>query len=193
MEQTVSGGTITFNTYGATLTTTATGSRSASLKWVVGQGTGDDVALRSQSPLIGIMVGTSSITDSGTSSMFAGMGSVTVGGTGHTFTGDHVGFKVLRAVTTNSLYATQADGTTENASAALATLNSYDVLELIIKINSTTSADYYWRRNGGALSSATNLTTNLIDNNDARIQISTSNDSTAVTYAWNANGAFYER
>ena len=84
------------------------------------------------------------------------------GGNRIVYTTTHIGFKILRTASgTASLYATQADGTTENASSALATVTATEEFDLIFKINSTTSVDYYTRENGGSLSSATNLTSNL--------------------------------
>lgn len=58
----------------------------------------------------------------------------------------------------HTLYATQADGTTELASSALTTVTGADILELVAIVNGTTSVDYYWRKNGGSLSSVTTLT-----------------------------------
>lgn len=84
------------------------------------------------------------------------------GGNRIVYTTTHIGFKILRTASgTASLYATQADGTTENVSSALATVTAGEEFDLIFKINSTTSVDYYTRENGGSLSSATNLTSNL--------------------------------
>ena len=89
-------------------------------------------------------------------------GSLTIDGTSITWTNSHAGFSIKRAASgATSLYATQADGTTENISSALTTLSANDDLDLIIKVNSTTSIDYYWRKGNGALSSATNLTSNF--------------------------------
>lgn len=91
---------------------------------------------------------------------FHGLGGVTLGAGGLTYTLNHIGFKITRASSgAMNLYATQADGTTENASASLTTFG--DDLDLFLKVNGTSSVDYYWRRAGGAWSSATNLTTNL--------------------------------
>lgn len=97
-----------------------------------------------------------------TGQSFFGLGQPTVAGAGITFTNDHAGFKILNtAGPTYTLFATQANGTTETASSALTTLATQDELDLILHFNGTTSVDYYWRLNGGALSAPTNLATNL--------------------------------
>lgn len=93
--------------------------------------------------------------------VFVGIGAPTVGGGSIDYTTDHIGFKVVRAASgTTSLFATQAGGT-ETASAALQTLLALDSVELSLKMVSTTSVDYYTRKNGGAWSAATNLSTNV--------------------------------
>ena len=93
-----------------------------------------------------------------------------------------------------SLYATQADGTTENASAALTTVAAFDDLDLILQVNSTTSVDYYWRLNGGALSSATNLTSNIgRQNTTAYVTFQLTNSNTASATTMSVNTASYRR
>lgn len=126
-------------------------------------------------------------------SSFFGLGRITVAGSGHTYTEDHIGFKIIKTGGVMSLYATQADGTTENASAALTTLADSDQFDLIFKINGTSSVDYYWRKNGGALSSATNLTSNIADTATYYAQFSVSNNSTGGNFRTILNGFSYER
>lgn len=130
---------------------------------------------------------------SGSGSSFFGIGQPTVAGSGHTYTVRHIGFKILKSGGTVSLYATQADGTTETASAALTTLSDSDSLDLIARVNGTSSVDYYYRKNGGSLSSATNLTTNIPSGTSTDLQFSVSNNSTAFTFAFACPYASYER
>lgn len=93
-----------------------------------------------------------------------------VSGTDINFTKNHAGFKLVRASSGDcSLYATQADGSTETASSALTTVVQGDILELMMKINGTESVDYYWSKNNGAISSATNLTTHKISNGEVLV------------------------
>lgn len=92
---------------------------------------------------------------------FVGLGAPTVGGAGITYTVNHIGFKITRAASgAINLVATQADGT-ETASSALTTVASGDGLELALSVDSATSVRYWWRKNGGAWSAPTTLTTNV--------------------------------
>lgn len=93
---------------------------------------------------------------------FHGLGLITITGSGVTYTSNHIGFKVTRVASgTTSVYATQANGTTETASSALTTIVVDDNLELALRVNNASSAEYWWRKNGGSWSSATELTTNI--------------------------------
>ena len=112
-----------------------------------------------------------------------------------TYTRNNIGFKIIRASSgTSDLYATQANGTTETASASLTTLAANDFLDLILQVNSTTSVDYYWRKNGGALSSATNLTTNMPTiTTDDELSWQISNVGVATSTTMNIASATYSR
>jgi len=129
-----------------------------------------------------------------TASSFFGLGNPTVATAGHTYTVGHTGFKIITSGAVATLYATQADGTTETASSALTTVAVGDDLDLILRVNSTTSVDYFWRKNGGALSSATNLTTNMPAGTSQTAQFSFSTDNTDVAgYEFTIKSASYER
>jgi hypothetical protein len=80
--------------------------------------------------------------------------------TGTTSTTKHVGFKLVFTSTTSaSLYATQANGTTESVSSALITgIVNADKLDMIVQVSGTT-ATFYARKNGGTQVSTT-LSTN---------------------------------
>lgn len=118
---------------------------------------------------------------------------VTVASTGITYTDKHIGFKLTASGTTLSLFATQADGTTENASAALVTFVATDEIDLIIHVNGTSSVDYYYRKNGGALSSATNLTSNMPTGAMNYAQYSVSNVNTTQRSEVIILGSCWER
>jgi len=152
---TVSNGTATFNQSGCTLDTSTTGTSYAKIAMRFAASNNFNVELGS--PLISFSAGFAGQT--GTGDAFVGIGVPTISGTAITWTELHAGWKVLSVSDVFTLYATQADDTTETASAALTTTTS--AVDLIMKFNSTTSIDYYWRAGGGALSSATNLSTNL--------------------------------
>lgn len=187
-------GTTTFGNSGTGVKTGATGTSSARLVYgIVGN---NFATLYASSKSFSIMVDAIDVVSNGSGSAYFGIAFVTVDGTGHTFTGKHIGFKMTKvsSVTVN-LFATQADGTTENASSSLTTIANGDTLELILVVNGTSSVDYYWRKNGGALSSATNLTSNFPTGaqGGSLLQFSTSNNSTAVAFDWQAASFSYVR
>ncbi|NTW31823.1 MAG: hypothetical protein HGB12_04230 [Bacteroidetes bacterium] len=127
-------------------------------------------------------------------SAFFGIGSVPVDGTGHNFNFKHVGFKVVKVAGACTLYATQADGTTEQSAALSTDFSGGSVYDLIVKLNGTTSASYYWRKNGGALSAVTTLTGNMPTTAYERyIQWSVSNNSTAARFYFSVGSFSYER
>lgn len=113
------------------------------------------------------------------------------GGT-NTMTSKHIGFKITRTGSgTINLYATQADGTTETVSSSLTTLSGGEEMELILQINGSSSVDYYWRKNGGALSSATNLTTNIPATGERWVCWGVNNNAVASSTTMYAfNGAY---
>ena len=128
-------------------------------------------------------------------SFYVGIGSPTVAGAGITYTPSHAGFKILyTAGPVATLYATQADGTTENVSADLTTISLGTNIEVALNINSTTSIDYYWRLGGGTWSAATNLTANMPSSTTARVlQFSTSNNASVQTVYGVICSACYKR
>jgi len=74
----------------------------------------------------------------------------------------HIGFKIIRTDSgTIQLFATQADGSTETVSSALTTIAPFEYYELMVRVNGTTSVDYYWANKGGAWNGPTTLTTNI--------------------------------
>lgn len=120
---------------------------------------------------------------------FFGLG-VPVSGTSTDFTIDHIGFKIIG----NTLYATQGDGATEAASAALTTLTGGDVLDLILKVTSGTCVDYYWRKNAGALSTPTRLSTHMPSGTSIYAAFYASNNpSTTSGQDFRVGTASYER
>jgi len=115
--------------------------------------------------------------------------------TGITYINDHIWFKIIESSGTTSVYGTQwITWTGESATSALTTVVAGDVLDLIFKVNWTASVDYYWRKNWGSLSSATNLTTNVpIATGQQQALFWTSNNSTASTNTLNVTSFNYKR
>jgi len=181
-------GTNTFNTVGVAMATTATGTRAAGVIMQVG---GESNNLFVGSPVF--TCGLQFNTKGTTASSFLGIGLVTKDGSGHTYTTDHAGFKIVTVASVASLYATQGDGSTETASSALTTLAALDAVELMLKINGTSSIDYYWRKNGAAWSSATNLAANMPDTATIYLQFSVSNNATASNTIIDMTSATYSR
>lgn len=173
-------GAFTPGTNGVSLITGATGTSSISGDFFVDQGV-DGMSLYADSPTFSCIAQAPSPTN-GTGSSFFGIGLPTVAGAGHTYTVKHAGFKILKVAGVISVYGTQADGSTENATSALTTLAVNDSVEMILVINGTTSIDYYYRKNGGAISAATNLTANMPSGNMGTFRFSSSNNATAFTY-----------
>lgn len=155
--KTTSGGVITFGGgSGVELESSAAANSYQTIKWSPISGLNYRVA----GTVFGFNVNISLIGATGGQYYF-GAGDINDSGTNFTFTDNHYGFKIIASGGTNTLSATNANGTTETATSLSTAIASSDVLELIVEIVSTSSVNYYWRRNNGALSSATNHTTNL--------------------------------
>ncbi len=189
----VGSGTVSFNQQGINIRPSATTTNSANCQWKITDA--NNTSPFSGSPIFSCIVQMENLGDvGGAASSFFGIGAVTVSGSGHTYADRHIGFKLIKASNVITLYATQGDGSTETASSALTTIVAADVLDLIAKTNGTSSVDYYWRKNGGALSSATNLTTNIPTGATGKYcQYSVSNDSTAKDFLLAVGGSTYER
>lgn len=127
------------------------------------------------------------------STSFFGIGNLTVASAGITLTGRHVGFKFLKTGGATTLYGTQADGSTETASSALSTGVNGDIFDLYFRMNNTTSVDYYWRKNGGSLSSAVNLTTNIPSTTTITLQCAVSTNATGSAAVYGVFSMSYER
>ena len=93
--------------------------------------------------------------------VYVGIGTVANAAAGHTFTNNHIGFKLVNTGSAYTLYATNANGSTETATSMVTGLVNNDELELMCDFTTGTSANFYYRLNGGSLSSATTNSTNL--------------------------------
>lgn len=150
-------GANTYNSTGALLDTSATINSSAGLTLQLAPA---NASLYTGSPRFTAKF---DLTAKGTDGqILISIGNTTVTGTTLTFTDPHAGFKVTWAASgVASLFATQATGGVETASAALTTLVATDSLEVMLQINGISSIEYYWRKNGGVWSPATILTATL--------------------------------
>jgi len=124
-------GTVTFGTNGLDLATGVTNPSSASTTWqpnTLNVFKGSPVFAVSFEPRL-----------SSGGIIYAGLG----GNNGvFSATGAHIGFKIH---TDGSLYATQADGSTET-SVLLSSVTPGDVFNLILQVHNNDSVDYYFRK-----------------------------------------------
>lgn len=186
----VSGGTNTFGTDGLVLNTTSTTSRWAITRFDWGASWGGGSTFPIGSPSFSsrfyISVGSDMV-------FLCGIGEMindTAGGS-TTCTSKHIGFKITRTSSGDiELFATQANGTTESAT-KMATVATANEIEVIFQVNGSSSVDYYYRVNGGALSSATNITTNMPTTAEAWVCWGINNRSSAAdSSAYIFNGSF---
>ncbi|GEM_PF-3476442 len=187
-------GTATFGTSGVVLATTGTATSYIKLLWDLNSAA-SSTQVYAGSPLFSTRL-TWKSGSTVTGSAFIGLGSITTSGTDHTFTENHIGFSIIGNGTNTTLYATQANGTTETTS-TLTTIDgaNVDSLDLILKVNASSSVDYYYRKNAGSLSSATNLTATIptLTTSERGIQFSASNKGTANLVNFDIGSASYER
>ncbi len=186
---------VTYDTTGASLTTGSASQGSTKITWGLA---GNGQLMFANSPKITQVVTMGNLwfpSPTTTGSLFMGLWDIAVSNTAHTFTNRHIWFKVLYSGSDHTLYATQADGTTELASSALTTVTGADILELVAIVNGTTSVDYYWRKNGGSLSSVTTLTWNVPtgSTNGQALQWSTQNGADSTRYWFAVANFTYER
>lgn len=172
-------GVVTFANQGMTVDTGATGASFARVLWNV------SASVFYNSPTFSctlLMNALNAATNSGV--MYVGMGTITVAGTGHTFSAQNFcGFVISKASGTVSIFGRQGNGTTFNDTATLVTVINNDVVDLILKVNGTSSVDYYYRKNSNALSAATNLTLSAPTTTaDVNVQFSIDNENTATQF-----------
>jgi hypothetical protein len=187
-------GSTTFGASGLTINTGATGGSYARGYLTIGDGTGGSHASNG-SPTFGVVLQLKTIPNVG--STFHGIGNCVVAGTGHDYTQNHIGFKLVGDGSgTATLYATVGDGVTETASAALLTgVNVNDVLDLAFQMNENASVDFYCRLNGAAQSAAITLSTHIPSLSFATdiLMNSISNNSTAQAFQVICTAMNYER
>jgi len=187
--ETATSGTATYDVTGLLLDTTGTTTRAIRERLIITTSN----TVTTGSPIFTTKIRIPTVGTTGTA--YVGIGAITCNGAGHTFTEAHTGFKVVMSSAVAALYATQADGTTETASAALvADMNDPGTndFDLIVVKNSTTSIDYYYRKNADDLSSATNLATNL-PTTSTSLQVGVSNNSSASQQILRIYFMTYER
>src|SRR5687767_1650461 len=187
-------GTNVFGTAGVVLTTTANANGWAKTTWDIGS---SNAYLFASDPVFSasLYINTFGFDNQ---QMFVGVGSPTSnsGAAGITFTDASFGFKLIRESGIINVYATNGSG-----SASTATLltsigaSGGDHLELIAKLHSDESIDYFYRVDGGALSSVTTQSTNLPPSSTAATvcSIITNNHNVAQIMTLTGLSMYYSR
>lgn len=179
-------GTVTFNTVGAQLNTTVVGIGFSSIKWFT---TPNSTITNGLKFFATVSV---SATVTNTASAYIGVNAITVTSTGHTFTGNHIGFKILINSTSAILYATQATGGVETAT-MLTTVIASGVLDLYLVVNPT-SVNYYYRdyaplTDASWVKTTVNTTpTSGFSQGIVQVSLSNENTSTAAVFGVTAMG-----
>lgn len=188
------GGGVTFGAAGMVINTGAGAGAYARGYMTIGDGTGGSHASNG-SPLFGIILQLKTIPNVGSS--FHGIGNCSVLGTGHDYTQNHIGFKLVgEGGGTAALYATVGDSVAETASAILRTgVNVDDVLDLLFQMDANANVSFYSRLNGGAKSAATTLSSHIPTSSYATdiLMNSVSNNSTAQAFQIMCTAMNYER
>lgn len=149
-------GTATFGDIGVTLATTTTSGRYEKLTMKL-ERTSDGKIYAGNPSFSCMFTGQINL-----GAIYIGLGSPSITSNNvPVYTDAHIGFKIAVDGAAMKLYATQADGTTENVSAALCTVATNDNLSVKAVVTSDTSVSYYYKLNDGAWSSATVLTSNI--------------------------------
>jgi len=185
----VGSGATTFDTNGVLINSAATATSSASL--TVKVSTSPNIKLNDRNAQFTTIISGGALTST-LGTQYIGVGDVTVNGAGHTFTDSHFGFKLVAGTGTVSLYGTQSDGT-EAVTGALTTLATNETLELFAVLRVGSGIDYYWRKDGGVLSSATTLTTNIPTATENLLQVSASNGGPASNFNLRVHSMSFER
>lgn len=166
-------GTNTFGATGLSQTTTGTSGSYALEGYVFPTG----AAVFAAGGNFSAMFTLTAIGTTGTS--YIGIGNPAVTTSGVTLTDAHIGFKVVIAASVATLSATVADGT--ETATSLGTIAVNDVIEVMCQIISTSLVNFYWRKNGGALSAAVPITTHIPTAANVALRIGISNNNTATT------------
>lgn len=171
-------GSQTFGVEGLTMSTggTATSSNDTVFSWIGAFATG-----------VFSTKGRISTTPTAGSSFF-GMGQLTVAGTGITYTREHYGFKIIYSGSVGTLYATNADGTTETAT-NITTGTITDTRTYVAFNTNNVNIKYYLDLTLKA-THTTNLPVGASENN---ISFDISNNSTATTFAIILHGFNYQQ
>lgn len=185
-------GTETYNTSGLEIDTTALAGTVAGADWQVFSALAVSGDLMLGNP---VFTASFQMQTFGTDfQTFVGIGVPTVGVGGITYTAKHVGIKIVRSASgTASVFATQADGTTETASSALYTVVQNDLIEVSIAINTAGGSAVYTTRKNGSAQTTTTLATNLPTALGIKCRFALTNVNVASDSQLDCSSASYSR
>lgn len=186
------GGTATFNTAGVDLNTSATGTSSAKATFAMSNGAMTWAAVAWTG---GLQFSITTAPTSNNPEALLGFGRLTIDGTSITRTTSHVGVYLKRESGANNLYFSQGDGATGQLSSLITTFASGDFFEVFFEGTPSTNCKFYYRKNGGSLSSATTLSTNnpSTSSTDSVHFAGVTNAATADTFRISANCSWFSR
>ena len=192
----ISGGSVSFSTNGLDMNTSAATTSYAIGNWSMMNTNGQ---LFNRNPTWSTCITFMTIPASDNPEGFIGLGDPGVGSLpgNLTFTNKTMGFYFKKESGSYNMYGTCGDGTTNTKSSViLSGIASADVLDLICVVVSGTSASFYARKNGGALSSAFTVTGSITAATDATTSLIywvINNKNTATSHALRIHQASYIR
>ena len=129
---------------------------------------------------------------SGDSRCFIGMGQPTVSGSGITYTAiDHIGITINKSAGTVNV-GSAVGNSSSNVGTNFTTISDSDILEIFIKVSSS-SVKFYYRKNGGTITLGATETSNIpTGTSEDSILFATSNAGTAVNFQLILQCAAYE-
>lgn len=124
---------------------------------------------------------------------FVGLGTIGISGSGLTETGnDYCGFQFKKVSGSTSLTAIQCNGGgSVDYVNSIVTVSNTDSLELFIKMNAA-SVEYYYRKNGGAITLGATLTNYIPSSASNYIMFATTNSGTTTDFKLQMQCAAYE-
>jgi hypothetical protein len=179
---------------GFTLATGVTANTFSTVDWNLFRN-GATAKIYSGNPIFSCHIACSGINAAnGSGEAFFGLGTSAnfADGTAFSYAVSHIGFKIIKISGVVTLYGTQADDSLETATAACTTVVANDELDLIIKVNGSSSVDYYWRKNGGEISSV-KLTSNIPTGSENALGFAIGNKNTAFNFQVSLSSASYQR
>lgn len=179
-------GSNTFGNQGVTVAPGATGTSYARLLWWITQ------YVFNNNPIFTCSILALSGFATGDGRAYIGLGAPTISGSAIAVTGiNYAGFLFQKVTNVTTLVASQCDGSGNRASANLITVTNGDSLELFVKMNAT-SIQYFYRKNGGALTLGATLTTFMPTGSETYIMFGSTNSASTDDFQVQLQCASYE-